>query len=894
MIVRFLIILAGAVLFGACSTSKNTAVSRFYHNTTSRFNVLYYSTENVNDGIFKIEQAHKENYEKILPVYIYPAPDKVKSTFPEFDKAIKKATSCIQRHAIKDGKGVEVPTAGKWIDNCWINIGIARFYKREIFSGIEAFDYVISTYSHSKDKYDAMLWLIRSYNEVGAVSSSAPIISLLKNEKKLPTYIKRELPAAEADYFFRKGLYTEAYSKLMEAVKNKHLVYGVSKKKRARYSFIIAQMLEEQRDYKRAKKYYESVIKLKPNYEMTFYAKIKIARMLDVKRSNSEKTKKELIKMSKEFKNSDYYDVIFYTLGEIEEKEKNIDVALNYYKKSAQTSVNNVNQKALAFLKIAEIKFDKTEYVQAQAYYDSTLATLPKDHPNYDKIVARQNTLINLVNYLNTIKREDSLQRIAKMSNSEREAYITGIIRKMEEEEARAKEQKEKMALENANNLNNNQGNNLTAANNTGGNNQASFYFYNPGTVSFGVSDFTKKWGNRKNEDNWRRSNKALTIETPTEPTDKPSNNNPSNNNQESAKTDPRKTTEFYLKFLPLNDSLMKVSDSKIIEAFYLLGTTYKEELGNMPKAVAAYDELNKRYPNHKYLLNTYYLLYRIHEQEKRTDKAEYFKEKILTEFPESEFAQLIKNPKYAEDKKAVTSEVEKAYSSVYRKFNKEKYQEAYTGSNEAIVKFGKNPFLPKLEYIKAVSAGKLFGIDSLEYHIKNIVALYPQSEVWPMAAEILNSIKKQKNPEMFSNGSDKPKVMGKDTFQINLDAEHFVLAITPDDPKIVNTLKSKLGSFTKKYYSNKEFNITSTLFATKMQMITIKSFSNAKEAASFMENLDKDEDVYSGEIKKDLVTLVNISAENLPMFYKKRNVEGYQTFYQDNYRQVISKSTKP
>jgi hypothetical protein len=91
---------------------------------------------------------------------------------------------------------------------------------------------------------------------------------------------------------------------------------------------------------------------------MVFYSKIKIARLLDVKRTSSEKTKKELVKMTKEFKNSDYYDVIYYTLGEIEEKEKNVDQALYYYKRSVQTSTVNLNQKALSYLKLGEINFD--------------------------------------------------------------------------------------------------------------------------------------------------------------------------------------------------------------------------------------------------------------------------------------------------------------------------------------------------------------------------------------------------------------------------------------------------------------------------------------------------------------------------------------------------------
>jgi hypothetical protein len=148
-------------------------------------------TSIIDEGIYKIEKANKDNFDKILPVYIYPPGDKAKNTFPEFDKAIKKSSTCIQRHAIKVKKGNEIPTSGKWIDNNWINIGISHLYKRELFSGLEAFEYVARTYTKSKDKYTAMAWMVKTNNEIGSVTSSEQIISLLKNEKELPRKVKK-------------------------------------------------------------------------------------------------------------------------------------------------------------------------------------------------------------------------------------------------------------------------------------------------------------------------------------------------------------------------------------------------------------------------------------------------------------------------------------------------------------------------------------------------------------------------------------------------------------------------------------------------------------------------------------------------------------------------------
>jgi tetratricopeptide (TPR) repeat protein len=881
---RFALYFSGIALFAlfvtSCSTKKNTVVSRAYHNMTARYNGYYYSCENISDGVYKIEKENKENFDKLLPVYIYPAPDKAKNTFPEFDKAIKKSTFCIQRHAIKDKKGNEITTAGKWIDNNWINIGISQFYKREFFSAIQSFEYVVSAYNKSKDKYVAMIWLIKAYNEIGSVSSAEPIISFLKNERKLPREVSNELPVVMADYYVRRGQNTEASARLMEATRNNTPILGIPKKKRARYSFITAQLFERAKDHKRAIEQYKKTIKLKPNYEMVFYSKIHMARLLDVKRNNSEKTKKELLKMSKEFKNNEYYDVIYYTLGEIEEKERNQERALYYYKRSVQTSVSNPNQKALSYLKLGEINFDLTNYQPAEAYYDSAVTTLSKDHPDYNLIVARKKTLETLVGYIKTINREDSLQRVAKMSSAEQDAFIDKLIRKKEEDD-------ERMRREEVVRKNNLGGAGISNDLSNGNKPQdlafgkgVSFYFYDPNTIAFGVSDFVKRWGNRKLEDNWRRSNKALSVEVPVE-----SRKDTALANAVKSK-DPVKMREAYKKDLPMSDSLVRKSNSRIVKAYYMMGSVYKEELHNTKKTIATFEELNTRFPTNRYLLNTYYTMYRIYLDAKNEPKAEYYKEKILTEFPDSEFALLIRNPKYAEERNSQKSEVEAFYAEVYNSYHDNNYARALTQSREGISKFGKNDYLPKFEFIKSLSLGKVKGVDSMEMSLKLLVAQFPGSEVTPAANDILLSIKKQKNPEPIKPVEN--NVQKGDTFNLNFEATHFLVAVMPDNNKALTEFKTNLGNFNTNYYSGKVFDMSSNLFGGNRQMVILKSFANAKEIMPYYENLAKDKDLFKGnDLKKESVILFPISADNLQLLYKKKNPESYKLYFEDNYKKV-------
>ncbi len=880
----YLVLFLAIITLQNCSTKKNTFIHRGFHNLTARYNGYYYSNESIKDGIYKIEKNNKENFEKVLPVYILPTNENAKTTFPDFDKAIKKSSLVIQRHAIKDKKDNEIPTAGKWIDNNWINIGIAHFYKREFFSGIESFEYVARTYK-TKDKYTALLWSAKSYNEIGSVSNSAPLISLLTNDKKLPKKIKNQLYPVRGDYFIKRGLNKEAIAVLVEASNQKGMINGIKRKQRARYAFIAAQLSEQDKDYKRARQYYTKAIGLKPSYDMVFYATIKLARLFDTKNQNTVKLKKQLLKMTKDAKNSDYLDVIYYTLGEIEEKEKHQADALVYYKKSAQSSVSNPNQKALSFLKLGEIYFDRTDYTASGAYYDSTVTVLPKDHPDYMSISSRKKTLEVLVGYIKTIQHEDSLQSLARMDESTRNKAIDKQIQKLIDEEQRKKEELEAALAKNQNPLSSTTNTNVGSSIGLGG---SGWYFYNQTTISFGISDFAKKWGNRKLEDNWRRSQKGVVIEDPNSTATNTSTNTTKNGTAKS--NDPKKTREYYLKRLPLNDSLIKVSDGKIIEADYLLGSTYREELNNNKKAIAAFEDLNKRYADHKYRLSCYYHLYRLYQALKNQEQSDFYKEKLLSEYPNSEYSKLIKNPKYAEERNAQRSEVEKTYASTYEAYLAANYESALQQSTEANNKFGKTDFFTRFEFIRAMSLGKAKGIDSMESALKQLTILYPKAEVTPRANEILLSIKKQKNPDMFSNATS-TNVAVADTFKINFDSEHFAMVISPDDPKMANPFKSAIGDFNAEYYSNKTFEVTSNLYGISQQMILVKSFPDAKEAQTYIDNLKGDTKIYKGAIIKEAYSFFIISAKNVPLFFKKANASSYRAFYEEAYKTIFAPS---
>ncbi len=877
------------LLLSGCKTNKNTFVHRGYHNLTARYNGYYYATESIKEGEEKIRTSFKYDYDQLLPVYLVPTNETAKATFPEFDKAIKKSSNCIQKHTIKDKKkGSEITTAGRWIDNNWNVIGISHFYKREYFSGIEAFEYVIRSYK-SKDKYKAMIWLARSYNEIGAPSQAEPIIGILKEDKKISKYAKRELPALQADYYMNRGMISEAETALVKALKggdpkkNDFLNFfkrKPSKKTRARYCFILGQLHEERKENRKATQYYQKVISLKPDYEFVFQAKMKHARLYDLKSGNIAKIKRDLFKMTRDVKNTEYLDIIYYTLGEIFEKEKNIDQAIANYKLSVKNSTQNPKQKALSYLKLGEINFELANYTASGGYYDSTLITLPKEYKDYAVIAKRKETLETLVGYIRTIQREDSLQRIAKMSDVDRNRFIEKMITKIEDEEEKKKEEQELLNSQNTNPTNNTAAVPNNGMPSMGGNVKGDWYFYNQTTLSFGVNDFIKKWGMRKLEDNWRRSQKALSFDNQT--TD---NNDTLSSVKAVTKTkgvSNKKNIDYYLSDLPISDTLIQKSNKKIIDAYYNLGSTYKEELNNNKKAIVTFEELNNRYSDNKYKLSTYFQLYRIYTSIKNQAQADYYKNKLLNEYPNSEYAQIIKNPKYISDKNAQKDEVELFYTDTYDNYSAGNYSNAYAKCSESETKFGKNDYAPKFAFIRAMCIGKLKGVDSLDAALKQVQVLYPKDPVTKQAQDIIEVIYNMQHP---SEATPNVNINKTDTFSLDLNAQHFVIAICPDDVAIANIFKSALADYNNNFFSNDNLTISSSLFGNTNQITTIKTFNNAQDALRYIDNLKKDKTIFSGKVKTELFTVMAISADNIPRLYRKKQISYYKPFYDDHYK---------
>ena len=77
------------------------------------------------------------------------------------------------------------------------------------------------------------------------------------------------------------------------------------------------------------------------------------------------------------------------------------------------------------------------------------------------------------------------------------------------------------------------------------------------------------------------------------------------------------KKPEFYLKDLPLNDSLMAISNDKIANAMLNAGKAYSERIADQERATETFESLINRFPESELVPEALYNLIQVNKEDK-------------------------------------------------------------------------------------------------------------------------------------------------------------------------------------------------------------------------------------------------------------------------------------
>ncbi len=865
-------------MIAACKRTKDTFTSRTFHNTVSRFNPLFNGEQALLKGEKSLSLLHEDDFSKILPVFRTGTKAQASNVKPDMDKAVEKGTKVITDHSMM----IRNVQKNKWVDDSYLLIGKARFYRREYLEALETFNYIIQEFPKSDIYEEARLWAARTETALGNYITAKDKFEQIYRSEKLPGKMKGDAFAAYAQLEIDQKRYTPAYQ-LLEQAANKTR----DKEKEVRWLFIMGQLQAKTGNDQEASETFRKVIKKGPPYELLFQAQLNRARTYDVILNDPAVVFKDLHKMLKDDKNYDNRDQIYYVMAEVSEKLEDEGKVEEYLKKSIRTSTTNVNQKALSYLKLGEINFDNKMYPTAAAYYDSTSTNLQNTHPRYKEIQKKKESLAELVQNLNTITLQDSLQLLASYSEKKRFEKIDNLIA-----QKKAQEQKEREREQNP--FNQMPGAGETFAENSQASIQGgTWYFYNQRLRAAGISEFTTKYGNRKLEDNWRRSDKALTGDFGDGNTNTADGESGEQEGENTASKSQSEEREEYLKDIPLTEEAMQASHGKIVNAYLRVGAIYKDDFNDYPSSEDNLKALLKRYPDLDLKPRVWYMLYRVNLLANDTKDAEYYKNLIKTNYPESEYAALVDGLQPKDEQDANRSLA--YYKKTYHTYEKAAYRKSLTMADSGLVAFGSTDQGSRFMMVKAFSQGKLGQSSKMSETLNAVVVKYPGTEQAAKAQDILNQMAappvagnkastKGDGAKDKGNNTEAPKPVSK--YVANASEEHKYLLALPNIKGLVNNVTIELSDFNKKFFKNIPLNTKAIYISAEKQMILVSGLPNEKTAIQYFEVLDQQNALDKNLAGQNFQHFV-ISNSNFSKFYQDKDFEGYEKYFLENYKKT-------
>ena len=838
-------------------------MARNSHALSTKYNILYNGQIALDKGIKGIEAGNQDDFWEILPVEAMKVDeDIVADTTKNSDFALAetKATKAIQKHSMNIG-GRE---RNSQIDEAYLLLGKSRYYDKRFIPALDAFNYILYKYPNSSRIDEAKIWREKTNMRLGNDALVVKNISQMLKEHKPEKQVLADANALLASAFLNLEEKDSAIVKLKKAVN-----FSKRNNEKARYRFILGQLYQEMGQNDQARDYYEAVIKMnrKADRKYMMQSQVRLAQMFDYQNGDKFAFDEKYHKLLENRENRPFLDVLNHQMGIFYDQQGKDEKALEYYNASLDKAKDDNYLIASNYRNIGNMYFKKASYPMAAKYYDSTLVKLDPKTREFIRIDKIRKNLDEVIFYESIAVRNDSILKVVSLPESEKVAYFDAYIEKIKKEDEAQRILEEKEAEKQKNIERNSQATTTDVAVSANGNSapkpaftppsmtalQAdnTFYFYNPTTVSFGKVAFKKNWGKRTAGGYWRVS--SVTAANPVMASDSTAitpENAVAEDILKDKEVNPKYQADFYLNQLPTSKTAIDSIAKERNDSYYQLGVIYKEKFKEYDLAASKLEQLLGYQPEEKVVLPTLYNLYKIYQITDK-DRAESFKNKIITQYPGSRYAQILGNENVIVEE----GNPDVVYKKLYQNYINEEFDVVLSKIDGLINQFSGEEILPKLELLKANTIGKVYGLKDYKAALENVAATYPNSEEGKKATSILaEQIPLLENMNFDFKTSGHWKIL----YPLALNAVDDKKAIEEKITKFMNADNAQKLSLTFNSYDSKEGFVI-------IQGIT------TKEYATSVAQVLKEDPSY-----KIATPAVIISNENYKIIQIRKNLNSY------------------
>ena len=909
------------LLLTACSTKKNTARSRWWQSFTARYNTYFNGSQAFIEGSLEKENGNKDNYTELIPLYTVGNKQSRDLGKGNFNRAIEKSEKAIKQHSIKarpewkknrrkTQKDIEWLTRREYnpfLWRAWLLLGKSQFQQGQFEEAAATFAYMARLYNTQPAILGrARAWQAKSYTELGWLYDAEDVINKQQRDSMDYRAVK-DWDYTYANYFIRSQRYEEAIPYLRKVIRHEK-----RRKQRAREWFLMGQLQARLGHRQEAFDAFRRVVRHNPPYELEFYARIAQTEVMAA--GNSKRMISRLRRMAASDNNKDYLEQVYYAIGNIYLNERDTIHAIEAYEEGNKKATRNGIEKGVLLLTLGNIYWQRDKFADAQRCYGEAIGLLDKDRPDYQQLSDRSKVLDELVPHTNSIELQDSLQRLARMPEAERNKVIDKIIEeliKKEKEEERAQQEAEAERVQQQQAAVGNRQQTTRQPTPVTNQKNGAWYFYNPQAVSQGKQSFQQQWGKRENQDNWQRINQTVVSMNP-ESQESPddTDNADSPETPESAETadstaptdsaalDPHRR-EYYLAQIPFTEEQLAESHNAIKEGLFHAGIIIKDKLDNLRLGEKLLTRLTTNYPDYEHNDEALYHLFLLFSRQGRTTEAANCIAMLKAGFPESPWTRLLSDPDFVENQRIGIHLEDSLYAATYDAFKADRHREVRANALLSEQRFPSGQHRPKFLFVEGLSLLNEGDGKGCTDRMQQVVEKYPQSEVSELAGMIIRGV--QQGRQLHGGKFDMGDVWSRRTAETVSDSTQadtlvferndkyvFLLAYQPDSVN-QNQLLYEMAKHNFSNYLVRNFDIVTDQDPHGLSRMLISGFLSYDEARQYARQLYGAEGMLA-DLLKGCRSLI-VSEPNLRLLGTVYSYRDYEVFFEKQMKPVeISK----
>jgi hypothetical protein len=848
-----------------------------FHNTTSRYNAVFYSQQLLDEIEDAIEKDHREDYSQVLPIF-FPIDSSLIDQNADKLKDIREFAS----------KSIEWHKISKWVDDSYFFLGMADYYDAKFDDASNTFRYLNVNSKIKRVRHKSLIQLMKQFTDLDNYEDAAYVIDYLSKETGINKENRYELYKNLAYYYDKRGDVNGKIGALDRA-----LGLTKDKKEKSRINFILAQLYQREGLDNLAYSYYNEALKGNPPYERSFFSQLFAQQVADLNKSKDVKKVREYYdNLYKDSKNIDLRDVILYEKALFELKMEDVEEAEKLLIRAAKEEGKNPLQKGYIYQKLAEISYEIKKDFRATKYYlDSALANIRPTDIIYSQVNEKKGIFDSYVLHYETISNNDSLIRLSQMSPEEQELVAEMFIK--EEEQRLIREAQEKAIPKSTGIFDN-----LLAFGGRGSG--ASFYFDNTVAMQQGSIDFYRNWGSRPLDDNWRRNVQGFQTDRGTSTSDIEvaplENQMPIEDENTLFGQIPDKET--LLAQIPKTENEINTLKLGLEQSYFELGKLLFFDFKEPEMSIEYLENLITVYPNSNKKAEAYYILYLANEELNRNSTL--YAQRLNREFPESPFTYSVNNPDAVKGNQAFL-ESSRKYKEAYEQYYAGNYSAARNLIRGTLESYPLTKNTDRLILLDIMVSGKIDDQERYKSRLENYIQTTENNELVKMARNMLLALTGEKTQSLEEteavtveeevdeeelNEEEEELVSDEDSpYRENPNQTHiFVISLNAEKAKESKNLLADLETFHMQNFASAKLR-TGNMNLNREEVIFIVSpFSNAEKALSYRDKFINDFNSVSLD-PSDKEKCFLISIENFQELNRRKNLNEYRQFYRSVYK---------